>query len=150
LIFLLFSRAERRKIGLDGTANKLTDDATFSVRDVCSGAFHPAVAYSVAPAPADEKHAVISGCGGRTWSLYSQEFEQYQTRMKGKRMFSERYCALWVRKDGFPCLFRKTNVLSEVVMSLSQTNNLTIGQMNGTILSEVYLDSGCSVRKRII
>ena len=27
LIFLLFSRAERRKIGLDGVANKLTDDA---------------------------------------------------------------------------------------------------------------------------
>ena len=51
---------------MDGTASRLTDFATFSVRDVCSGAFHPAVAYSIAPASTDEKHAVISGCGSRT------------------------------------------------------------------------------------
>ena len=65
-------------------------------------------------------------------------------------MYSERYCALWLHKERLLCLFRRTNVLSEAVLSLSQTSNLTKGQMNGTILSEVYLDSGCSVRKRII
>ena len=78
------------------------------------------------------------------------ELKQYQARMKGKRMYSERYCALWLHKERLLCLFRRTNVLSEAVLSLSQMNNLTKGQKNGTILSEVYLDSGCSVRKRII
>ena len=65
--FSPFGCAERRKIRPDGKAKKLTDDTRLSVRVVCSGAFHPAVAYSVAPASTDEKRAVISGCGSRTW-----------------------------------------------------------------------------------
>lgn len=76
LIFLLCGQTERRKIRLDDTAIRLTDIATFSVRGVCSGAFHPAVAYSVAPASADEKHAVISGCGKQDLSIRVSQLEQ--------------------------------------------------------------------------